>query len=105
MNAVSRFDVYRKKKRMEVIPRWGLYALSVMGAMIVLLSAFQFFLRYEYVTTNGAVMRIDRLTQQSCRMDGAECVAPSTPKFSTSTSTSTSTSISLDSKAPKSKKH
>ena len=105
LNAVSRFDVYRKKKRLEVIPRWGLYALYVIGAMILVLSAFQLFLRYEYITTNGAVMRIDRLTQQSCRMEGAECVAPSTPKFSTSTSTSLSISPSLDSKAPKPKKH
>lgn len=105
LNAVSRFDVYRKKKRFQVLPQWGLYTLYAMGAAIVLLSAFQLFLRYQYVTTNGAVLRIDRLTQQSCRMEGAECVAPSKPKFSTSTSTSLSTSPSLDSKAPKPKMH
>jgi hypothetical protein len=105
LNAVSRFDVYRKKKRLQVLPRWGLYTLYALVAIIVILSAFQLFLRYEYVTTDGAVLRIDRLTQRSCRIEGTECVVPAAPKFSTSTSTSTSTSISVSVKAAHPKKH
>jgi len=101
LNAVSRFDVYRRKKRLQSLPQWGRSALFAAGAIMVLTFAFQLFLRYQYVPTNGAVFRIDRLTQQTCRMDGAECVDPSKPKFSTSTSTSTSTSVSLDVKPKK----
>ena len=101
MNAVSRFDVYRKKKRLQTLPQWGRSALVAAGAMVLFTFAFQLFFRYQYITTNGIVWRIDRLSQQSCRIEGAECVDPSKPKFSTSTSTSTSTSVSLDTKAPK----
>jgi hypothetical protein len=97
--------VYRKKKRLQSLPRWGRSALYAAGGIVAFLLVFQLFLRYEYVPSNGALLRIDRLTQQTCRMDGADCVDPSTPKFSTSTSTSTSLSPSLDLKAPKSKKH
>jgi hypothetical protein len=105
LNAVSRFDAYRKKKRLQVLPQWGFYTLYVLGAIIVLLSAFQLFLRYQYVTVNGGVLRIDRLTQHSCRVEGTECVVPAAPRFSTSTSTSTSTSISVSVKAAHPKKH
>jgi hypothetical protein len=105
LNAVSRFDVYRKKKRLEAIPQWGRAALYAVGAIVLFLIAFQFLFRYQYLTTNGRVWRIDRLTQQTCRIDGAKCIAPVKPKFSTSTSTSTSLSTSVDVKVPKSKKH
>lgn len=105
MNAVSRFDVYRKKKRLRVLPQWGQSALVAASAVVLFMFAFQFFFRYEYVTTNGVVWRIDRLTQQSCRMDGLECAVPSKPKFSTSTSTSTSLSTSVSLKTAVPKKH
>jgi len=105
LNAVSRFDAYRKRKRMQALPQWGRSALYAAGAVVLFLFAFEFFFRYQYVSANGRVWRIDRLTQQTCRMDGPECVDPSQPKFSTSTSTSTSTSLSVDLKAPKTKKH
>jgi hypothetical protein len=105
LNAVSRFDVYRKKKRLQSVPRWGRYALYAAGAIVVFLFLFQLFFRYEYLMTNGRVWRIDRLTQQTCQMNGAECVDPSQPKFSTSTSTSTSTSLSVSFKKAIPKKH
>lgn len=103
MNAVSRFDAYRHRKRMRALPQWGRSALYAAGAAVLFLFAFQFFLRYQYVSANGRVWRVDRLTQQTCRMEGAECVDPTKPKFSTSTSTSlsTSTSVSLKKAAKK----
>ena len=105
LNAVSRFDAYRHRKRARFLPQWGRSALYAAGTVVLFLFAFQFFLRYQYVSANGRVWRVDRLTQQTCRMEGAECVDPSQPKFSTSTSTSTSTSLSVDLKPPKPKKH
>lgn len=66
-------------------------------AMLALLAAiFQVFLRYEYIPRGPVLWRIDRVTSQACRVDGArvDCVAtpPSTstsPSMSLSTSTST----------------
>lgn len=103
LNAVSRFDAYRNKKRSEALPRWAQSALYAAAAAAIFMFAFQFFFRYQYIQTNGVVWRIDRLTQQSCRMNGSVCFAPAKPKFSTSTSVSTSlsTSVSLKSVVPK----
>jgi len=105
LNAVSRFDAYRKKKRSEALPVWAQSALYAAGAIVLFTFAFQLFFRYQYVTTNGAVWRVDRLSQQTCRMEGAECLMPGKPKFSTSVSTSTSLSTSVSLKAAVPKKH
>ena len=104
LNAASRFEVHQEKKRSQTIPLWVQSLLFLAGVIVVFTLAFQFFLRYEYVTTDGAVWRIDRLTQRSCRMEGARCVVPPKPKFSVSTSTSTSTSTSVSAKTLLSKR-
>lgn len=103
MNAVSRFDAYRSRRRFEALPWWAQSALYAVATAAIFIFAFQLFFRYQYIETNGTVWRIDRLTQQSCRMAGPACLTPAKPTFSTSTSTSTSlsTSVSLKSAVPK----
>ncbi len=79
--------------------------LGIGGALIAFAVAFQLFFRYQYLENDGALWRIDRLTQEICRVSvgGARCEpdsqgAPAASKFSTSTSTSTSISTSLSAK-------
>jgi hypothetical protein len=80
------------------------------GALMVCLFAFQLFFRYQYMQANGVTWRIDRLTQQTCKVDigQARCepgasVTVIKRSVSTSTSTSTSTSVSLKAAASKPK--
>jgi hypothetical protein len=94
LNAVSRFDVNRLGKGLpRTLPSWVPIALGVLAAFCALLVLFQVFFRYDYIQDNGALWRVDRLTQQMCKFDARHgaCVVP---KFSTSTSTSTSLSTS-----------
>jgi hypothetical protein len=52
--------------------------------------------RYQYVSGNGTVWRIDRFTGQACQVvrGGVNCTPTPNKSVSTSTSTSTSTSLS-----------
>ena len=66
----------------------GLLGFAAFCALII-----QLFARYQYVVDNGVVWRIDRITQQACRVvQGRASCAP--PARSTSTSISVSPSIS-----------
>jgi hypothetical protein len=99
MNAVSRFDAAKEKRgRIHVrkyLFKYVLLAGSIVGALLIAGFLFQFFFRYQYVNANGVTWRIDRVTQQTCKVSigEAQCT-PSTPSATVSTSTSTSTSIS-----------
>src|SRR5579863_8841322 len=66
----------------------GLLGFAAFCALIV-----QIFARYQYVVDNGVVWRIDRITQQACRVvqSRVNCTAP---VHSTSTSISVSPSLS-----------
>ncbi len=110
MNAVSRFDA-AKQKRVDAAKqkrgriRLGQYALAaayIAGGLLITALLFQLFFRYQYLEANGVTWRVDRLTQQTCKVaiGEAQCT-PSAPAatVSTSTSTSTSTSMSLSVKA------
>ncbi len=57
-------------------------------------------IRYSYVVSNGVVWRVDRFSEQACRVthDGVDC-SPLPPSKSKSTSLSTSTSTSTSVKA------
>jgi hypothetical protein len=71
--------------------------LSGLALMALLVAFFQLFLRYDYVTDNhGGIWRIDRLTQQSCRIIHAvvHCGGPLSSSKSVSKSFSISPSIS-----------
>jgi len=67
----------------------------MVGGLLITALLFQLFFRYQYLDANGVTWRIDRLTQQTCKISigEAQC-APSTPSATVSTSTSTSTSVS-----------
>lgn len=65
--------------------------LGILLFVVALGTIFQFFGRYQYVVVGRTVWRIDRLTNQSCRIVQQRC-AP--PPISTSTSPSLSTSTS-----------
>ena len=39
---------------------------SFLGALIVLAVAFQSFFRYQYILDRARLIRVDRLTQQTC---------------------------------------
>jgi hypothetical protein len=109
VNAVSRFDAKRHKKLRGSagLSAWAPTTLYAAGAAIAALFLFQLFFRYQYFDNNGALWRVDRLTQQTCRVDStrSHCAAPQKiTKFSTSTSTSTSTSLSVEVKSGR-KKH
>lgn len=69
----------------------GLLGFAVFCVLII-----QVFARYQYVVDNGVVWRIDRITQQTCRMvqGRADCAVPA---HSTSTSISVSPSLSTSS--------
>lgn len=60
--------------------------------------AIQVFARYQYVVDNGTVWRIDRITQQACRVvqNRVNCAAP-VHSISTSSSISVSPSMSTSS--------
>lgn len=62
--------------------------------------AIQIFARYQYVVDNGVVWRIDRITQQACRVirNRVNCAAPvHSGSISTSSSISVSPSMSTSS--------
>ncbi|MBV9720098.1 MAG: hypothetical protein JOZ77_12325 [Candidatus Eremiobacteraeota bacterium] len=64
--------------------------------------AFQLIFRYQYLQIDGALWRLDRVTQQMCEMNvgGVRCqVSSPSTSVSTSTTTSTSTSTSTSLKA------
>jgi len=89
---------------------WAAPALYGAGALIAVLVVFQLFFRYQYIETDGVLWRVDRITQQTCRItlgkaDCASAVADTKPKFSTSTSTSISLSTSVSLKPALHKKH
>lgn len=69
--------------------------LGALGFLILFGVCVQFFARYQYVVENGVVWRIDRLTQQACRVTygHANCALPSSRSVSTSTSLSTSPTL------------
>jgi hypothetical protein len=107
LNAVSRFDAHRNKRSGRGpygLPAWAPSVLYAAGALLAIVFTFQLFFRYQYFQNNGALWRVDRLTQHMCRYNAADgsCIAPR-PSFSTSTSTSTSTSVSLKPTLPKRK--
>lgn len=111
MNAVSRFDANRKKqwRGLRGLPTWAQPTLYTAGALVAAFFIFQLFFRYQYLETNGALWRVDRLTQQTCQVNigQARCATspPTHPTISTSVSTSTSlsTSVSLKPALPKHK--
>jgi hypothetical protein len=72
--------------------------LGLLGFAAFCALAVQVFARYQYVVDNGVVWRIDRITQQACRVvqNRVNC-AP--PPHSTSSSTSISVSPSLSTSA------
>jgi len=69
----------------------GLLGFAAFCALVI-----QLFARYQYVVDNGVVWRVDRITQQACRVAQAraDCAAP---LRSTSTSISVSPSVSTSS--------
>lgn len=71
----------------------GLLGFAAFCAIII-----QVFARYQYVVDNGVVWRIDRITQQACRVvqNRVNCAAP-VRSNSNSTSISVSPSVSTSS--------
>jgi hypothetical protein len=87
-----RFDTTRTVRMPRI-----LYAAAALGVLALLAIVFQFFVRYSYIQIGHTVIRVDRVTQQTCLVVNGrpDCEArpPSTsPSLSTSTSTSTSLS-------------
>ncbi|HLY02659.1 MAG TPA: hypothetical protein VKR56_09215, partial [Candidatus Cybelea sp.] len=66
-----------------------------LGGLLVAALMFQLFFRYQYLENQGALWRIDRITQQICQVDVGQARCSTTPSNSLSTSVSTSTSTSL----------
>lgn len=106
MNAVSRFDAKRPKllQGFQRVPAWAPVALYAAGVLIAAFMIFQLFFRYQYFQNAGALWRVDRLTQRTCRysLTTEGCIVS---KFSPSTSTSTSLSTSVYLKGTARKKH
>jgi|GEM_PF-1884509 hypothetical protein len=76
---------------------FGALAITITVALVI-----QLFARYQYVVNNGTVWRIDRITQQACRViqGRVDCnPPPSSTSVSTSVSPSLSTSVSSRAKA------
>jgi len=108
VNAVSRFDAARQKREQTRFRQYAFIGVYVAGGLIGLALLFQLFFRYQYLTADGVTWRIDRLTQQTCRVSigQAQCMASSpSATVSTSTSTSTSTSLSTSLKVAAPSKH
>lgn len=110
MSAVSRFDTYRSKRARRQVVAWAQPALYGGGALLAVLLVFQLFFRYQYIDSNGVLLRVDRITQQTCRVGVGvpQCldnVTAARRRFSTSTSTSTSLSTSVSLKPAIHKKH
>lgn len=73
-----------------------LYAAAALGALGFLALFFQFFIRYSYIEMGHTVLRVDRVTQQTCLVvNGRPDCDPKPASVSPSLSTSTSTSTSL----------
>jgi hypothetical protein len=91
----------RDSARQNRSSRWNVKSLAIVFGALGFLAVFavcvQLFARYQYVVENGVVWRIDRLTQQACRITygRVNCAAPASRSTSTSTSLSTSPSVKL----------
>ena len=59
----------------------SLYWLKVALISCIVIAVFQAYLRYQYVAGSGTTWRIDRVTQQACKMRGdrAVCTEPASP--------------------------
>ncbi|HEY6325814.1 MAG TPA: hypothetical protein VIW73_04770 [Candidatus Cybelea sp.] len=70
--------------------------MGLLGFAAFCALAIQVFARYQYVVDNGVVWRIDRITQQTCRVvqNRVNCAAP-VRSISTSSSSSISVSPSI----------
>jgi hypothetical protein len=111
LNAVSRFDTNRQK-RWSGLPRAAQWALYAVAGVVAAAAIFQLFFRYQYLEAQGALWRVDRLTQQTCQVtigqahcSGAKLMTAPTTSTSTSTSISTSPSLTLKTPASRSKPH
>ena len=96
-----RFDTTRNVRMPRV-----LYAAAALGVLGLLALFFQFFIRYSYIEMGHTVLRVDRVTQQTCLVvngrPDCDADAPSiSPSLSTSTSTSTSLSPGAAQKRPR----
>lgn len=92
-----RFDTASGALRRRPLEKYGPAILAV-ALLAIVLVAFQLFFRYEYVKNGSVLLRIDRVTRETCRIDAADVVCP---QRSGSTSLSTSTSTSLSTSAAK----
>jgi len=91
MEDFFRFDTARNVRMPRV-----LYAAAALGVLGLLALFFQFFVRYSYIEMGHTVLRVDRVTQQTCLVvNGRPDCDADAPSVSPSLSTSTSTSTSL----------
>ncbi len=90
MEESFRFDTARQNVRMPRV----LYAAVALGVLGILALFFQFFVRYSYIEMGHTVLRVDRVTQQTCLVINGRPDCDAKPK-SISPSLSTSTSVSL----------
>ena len=109
MDAVTRLDTNRLNMWRR-LPKVAQFALFGAGGLVALALLFQIFFRYQYLEDNGAVWRVDRLTQEMCQVGtgNARCTMPSqhhSAANSTSLSTSTSISTSITLKVPQRPRH
>jgi hypothetical protein len=55
----------------------NVYAVSAFVIALAVASAtFQLYFRYQYMGHGGTLLRVDRLTSQTCRLNGNESVEP-----------------------------
>lgn len=94
MEEKLRFETASVALRDRPLEKYG-PALLAIALFAIVLVVFQLFFRYEYIKTGSALLRIDRITRETCRIDAASLSCPGkSPSVSTSLSTSTSTSTS-----------
>ena len=89
-------DTSLAKRSGQRRPRAFAFILGALALIALLVTFFQLFLRYDYVIDNhGGIWRIDRLTQQPCRViQGVVHCGPLSSSKSVSKSLSISPSIS-----------
>jgi hypothetical protein len=83
---------------LERFKKYGSRSVLVLGSFAAAVLVFQLFFRYQYIDSNGRVLRVDRLTQETCQVavGQARCSsAPASTSTSVKLSTSVSTSLSL----------
>ena len=101
MEESFRFDTARNVRMPRV-----LYAAAALGVLGLLALFFQFFVRYSYIQMGRTILRVDRVTQQTCLViNGRPDCDAKPPSVSPSVSTSTSTSISLSPGAAHKRRH